>query len=481
MKVKEHYPLYQALANIVGTEHVTDDDFACWATIGDLGIELPPESHLVSPPDIVVRPQSTEQVSRVMRLAQRTSTPVTVAGGKSGVGGGCMPSEGGILLDMLDMNEVLEVDEDSMVVWVQAGCTWSKMLTELERKGLTTGCMGPHGNMSAAVGGSVALNSFGVNTPKYGHVGECVASLEVVLPTGDVIRTGTRSNQAANFTYRYLQGPDMAGLFTGGSGVFGVVTEAALRIYDIPVHTAFSCFAFKSVEAMMEALYRVQRSGYLTDGMGLVGGATQRYFPQVPEAVGVLGLGFDDYDERIARAQKDICDRIALEHGGEDLGQELGEAIVANKWGLASNMNLGFGNSPQMVGPSTTMNALRGGVKAFVEHAERHASDMTVVPHTDLPACQVYVLISNQVMALIGHGGQFTSWDREMRQKWYREDRDFLYRRVKGIGDSLDLVGHRGTEAVVASWNPAYHEFLRALKKAIDPNMILNRGIFNLT
>ena len=482
MKVKEHHPLYQALANIVGTEHVTDDDFACWATIGDLGIELPPESHLVSPPDIVVRPQSTEQVSRVMRLAQRTSTPVTVAGAKSGVGGGCMPSEGGILLDMLDMNEVLDIDEDSMVVWVQAGCTWSKMLTELERKGLTTGFLGPCGNMSAAVGGGIALNSFGVNTPKYGHTGECVASLEVVLPTGEVIRTGTRSNQNANFTYRYLQGPDMTGLFIGGSGAFGVVTEAAFRIYDIPKYVEFTGFAFKSIEAALEAMYRMQRRRYVIDGMMLVGETVKMMVPQAdPETIALLAVAFDDNDERIVKIQKEVCDEIALQCGGQDCGPEIAQLVVSNKWGLATTMSMSYGNAMECVVPTSTMNALRGRVKACLEHAATHAPDLARIPYTDMPSNQCFVLVSQQAMALVGYLGNFTPWDKKLRQKCYQIDRDFQYWRIKELGDCVYWIGHRGTEAVVASWHPAYHEFLKSLKRTVDPNLILNRGILGLT
>jgi glycolate oxidase len=482
LEVKEHHPLYQALANIVGTEHVTDDDFACWATMGDIGIELPPQSHLVGPPDIVVRPQSTEQVSRVMRLAQRTSTPVTVAGAKSGIGGGATPSEGGILLDMLDMNKVLHIDEDSMVVWVQAGCTWSKMLTELEKKGLTTGFLGPCGNLSAAVGGGIALDSYGVNNAKYGHTGENVASLEVVLPTGDVIRTGTRSNQAANFTYRYLQGPDMAGLFIGGSGVFGVITEAAFRVYDIPKYAEFSSFAFTKFEPAIEALYRMQRRRYITDGIMMIGNTVKMIVPQAdPDTVACLAIGFDDTDEVIAKRQKEVCDEIALQFGGQYCGPEIGQLLVSNKWGLATTMSMSWGNSMECVVPTSTMNALRSRLKACLEHAERHASVLTTVPYTDLPAITFTFLVSNQGMVLVGYLGSFTPWDKEKRQKCYQIDRDFQYWRVKELGDCVYWIGHRGTECVVASWHPTYHEFLKSLKRTLDPNLILNRGILGLT
>ena len=200
-----------------------------------------------------------------------------------------------------------------------------------------------------------------------------------------------------------------------------------------------------------------------------------------PETTALLAVAFDDNDERIVKIQKEVCDEIALRCGGQDCGPEIAQLVVSNKWGLATTMSMTYGNAMECVVPTSTMNALRGRVKACLEHAAAHASDLARIPHTDMPSNQCFALVSQQAMVLVGYLGNFTPWDKELRQKCYQTDRDFQYWRVKELGDCVYWIGHRGTESVVASWHPAYHEFLKSLKRTVDPNLILNRGILGLT
>ena len=136
-----------------------------------------------------------------------------------------------ILVDMTDMENIIHIDEASMAVTVQAGVTWGKLRHELAKRGLRPGPLGPHGTWGATIGGALSYDSCCIDSHRYGQLSEDVLNLQVVLPTGEVIDTGSRSNPSSSIYHRYCNGPDLAGLFLGASGSLGIITEASVRVY----------------------------------------------------------------------------------------------------------------------------------------------------------------------------------------------------------------------------------------------------------
>ena len=218
--------VFDKLTGIVGPDHVTETEFILLTYTRDFGIQ-PPRW-----PAFVVRPGSIEEIVEVVRVANEYGIPISPRGGGSAQEGGCQ-SEGGIVLETLRLNQILDIDEDTGTVTVQSGITFVKLMSELEKRGWKIG-IAPSGAMAGTPGAHVSRPGVGWGNIKYVSQGDQVIGLKVVLPTGDVVRTGTAANPNADAFFRYGLGPDLAGLFIGAEGAFGVVTEVTLRMYPWP-------------------------------------------------------------------------------------------------------------------------------------------------------------------------------------------------------------------------------------------------------
>ncbi len=179
-------------------------------------------------PDVVARPTTTEQVSRILRAANSTGTPVYARGAGSGLTGGAVPVRGGIVLDFALMNKILAVDADNMTALVQPGVITGDLQQRAQKLGLFYP-PDPASSDFCTTGGNVAENSGGLRGTKYGSTREYVMALEVVLADGEVIRVGSGAPKS-------VTGYDLVRLFVGSEGTLGVFTEISLRLVPLPEH-----------------------------------------------------------------------------------------------------------------------------------------------------------------------------------------------------------------------------------------------------
>jgi D-lactate dehydrogenase (cytochrome) len=180
--------------------------------------------HLAALPDAVVFPESTEDVARVMRFATERRIPVTPVGANSSLEGHTVPVQGGISLDMTRMDAILEFRPEDLLIVVQPGCTYPRVNDHVRRSGLFFPVdPGAH----ASLGGMVSTNASGTAAVRYGVTGDYVLALEVVLPSGQGIRVGSRARKSSS-------GYDLKSLFCGAEGTLGVVTEVTLRLVGLP-------------------------------------------------------------------------------------------------------------------------------------------------------------------------------------------------------------------------------------------------------
>lgn len=203
------------LQAIVGESNATDRDTVLIAYSRDASLVD------TLKPDYVVRPQTIEHISEILKLANQTKAPVIAAGGRCGMGGACLPLKGGIMLDMTGINHV-SASKDNMTVKVGAGCTWGNLLYQLKEQGFKPGFRGPYSGHSATVGGSVSSNSVGLASAKWGQAPQGVTSLKVVLPEGDILETGSRINLNARPFNRFNCTADITGLFCGDHSLLSV-------------------------------------------------------------------------------------------------------------------------------------------------------------------------------------------------------------------------------------------------------------------
>ena len=205
------------------------------------------------PPDVVVEPTTTDEVSALMQWASAHAIPVTAAGARTGLSGGALAVEGGIALSMRRMNSILEVDERNLQVRLQPGVIVERLQDTVAEKGLFY-AVDPASRGSCSIGGNIAENSGGPRAVKYGVTKDWVLNLEVVLADGSVIRTG--ANTLKNST-----GYNLTSLVVGSEGTLAIVTEATLKLLPWPSHNALMLVPFASAERACTAVAEIFKSG----------------------------------------------------------------------------------------------------------------------------------------------------------------------------------------------------------------------------
>ena len=200
-------------------------------------------------PGVVVRPDTTEQVSEVLKVASRHQTAVTAQGGRSGVVGGAIAPTGAIALDLTGLNRVLGIDTVSGTVSVEAGVFGPELERAVQDEGWTVGHF-PQSFDLATVGGWLACRGAGQYSNRYGKIEDIVRALTVVLANGDVVELGGRGPRQA-------VGPDLMQLFVGSEGTLGVITRASLVLHPLAEYEQRAAYGFASFAEGLEACRRI--------------------------------------------------------------------------------------------------------------------------------------------------------------------------------------------------------------------------------
>ena len=209
----------------------------------------------------VVRPSSTEELSRIVALCAAQGLAVIPRGGGFSYTGGYTPvSAESVTVDMRGLDQIVEINEEDMYVRVGTGCTWRVLYETLKARGLRTPYYGPMSGYNATVGGALSQGSFFLGSTEYGTTAETVLSLEVVLANGDIVHTGSDSASGVGPFYRFY-GPDLTGLFLADTGAMGFKAVATLKLIRFPAHQAYGSFAFNSGPQAMAALSEIGRAG----------------------------------------------------------------------------------------------------------------------------------------------------------------------------------------------------------------------------
>jgi len=203
-------------------------------------------------PDFVVLPESTEEVQAVVKLAAKHRVPLLPKGGGSNLAGALLPLTGGIVVDTIRMNRVVEVSVPDLYVTAQCGITLKELDEKLAEHGLTLNQV--QGSYKVAtIGGSISTAGFARKHQKYGVIGDRVMSLEVVLADGRVLRTGPKVLYTST-GYRLHQ------MFVGAEGTLGIITEATLRVEPLPEARSALIAFFDDFHAALEAGRRIMGS-----------------------------------------------------------------------------------------------------------------------------------------------------------------------------------------------------------------------------
>lgn len=264
---------YQAISQPHESSQKLKDDLT--AIVGDKNVRDDEATRALYSQDIwsagssmvryVVTPRSIAQIAQVVSVAYAANVAVVPRGGGMSYTGGSIPeSENSISLDMAQMDNIVSIDGKNMTVTVEPGCTWAKLHAALSPLGLRTPFWGTMSGITATIAGGVSQLTAMLGAGHYGTVSESVVAMTMVLGDGRIVRTGARGPDNNMPFYRHY-GPDLAGLFCGDSGVFGIKAEITLRLIRTPAHEAYASFSFKSGTNMLEAMAEMARNGIASE------------------------------------------------------------------------------------------------------------------------------------------------------------------------------------------------------------------------
>ena len=264
-------------------------------------------------PDVVVRPLSTDQVSRVLYWATRNAVPVTPWGLGSSVTGAALPMRGGISLDLSGMKRVLALEPINLLIRVQAGMLGLELEQQLNERGFTLN-HSPQSLDRSTVGGWVSTRATGQFSSRWGGIEELALALTAVLPTGEVVETPLSPRAAV--------GPDLRHLFMGAEGTLGVVTEVAMKIFPIAEHRVYQTLAFPTVDAGLAAMRGITQAGLRPFLVRLYDADEARHAMKDPGfSSPVMFLGFEGL-RAVAEAEYAAGLQICAQEEGSAIGPE---------------------------------------------------------------------------------------------------------------------------------------------------------------
>ena len=469
--------LPDALAAIVGAEHVLTDDESRehWSFDAVTPARLGDRADLADARvEAVVRPSNACEVAAILMLAARRGVPVVPYGGGTGVMGAVVPVRGGVALDTGRMNRIMEISREDRAARVQPGVILADLNAAAEKRGMALG-HDPWSLPIATVGGAISTDSVGYRASKYGSMGQQVRALEVALASGEIIRTRP---------VRQSAGPMLNGLFAGAEGTMGVITEATVDLHALPEAREFASAGFASFEQGYPAAARLFDLGLVPALFDLT---EERGAADAP-APCILYLMFEGCREEVA-AQRARAMAEALAAGGRDLGP----APTREYWETRHAVAERWRDRTAPLRPT----------ERWRERRWRYADYL----HVALPASRVpeFKRFCEQAAAREGL---------EIRESavWTRPDLFSVFVRVPGGGDESDgarddgaeFALRRGVDAMLEEalrlgggveychglgvklagwaerdWGGAL-PLARLLKRAVDPNGILNPGKLGL-
>lgn len=264
-------------------------------------------------PDAVAFPESADEVAAIARICAETGCPIVPYGIGTSLEGHIVPVNGGISVDFSRMNRVLEIDERNLLATVEPGVTRKQLNEELRATGLMF-TVDP--GADATIGGMTATRASGTNAVRYGTMRENVMALEVVLPDGQVIQTGTKARKSS-------AGYDLTNLFVGSEGTLGLITRVTVRLFGQPEAILAATCAFETVEGAVDSVMDAMQVGLPMARIELLDEVQMRgmniYNPdmKLPETPHLF-LEFHGSESGVAE-QIEIFTAIAEDHGGSGL------------------------------------------------------------------------------------------------------------------------------------------------------------------
>ncbi len=415
-------------------------------------------------PDVVIHPQTTEQVAAVLRIADEKRIPVVPRGAATGLAGAAVPVQGSICLNMARMNRILEISTADTLAVAEPGVVTYDLQKAVEKVGLFYP-PDPASVYQCTLGGNVATNAGGPRCLKYGVTADYVLGLTVVLPGGQVMHTGSR-------TIKDVAGYNLTQLFVGSEGTLGVVTEITVRLIPKPAAQLTALAAFPKLADACTAVGNILQAGVVPLVTEIMDQGTTKAIEDfkhlgLPTDVEALLLIAVDGDADLIQKEIVIVADILKKSGA----REVRPAKTAEE-------------------SEALWEARRSVSPGIARLARNKLGEDIAVPRSQIPAMVARlqdIARANDVRIVVyGHIGDGNLHPTVLCD---RRDGEQMKRVEKAAGEILDaaialggtLTGEHGIgifkrDHVIGSLDPVKLSYMMAIKKLFDPNNILNPG-----
>ena len=420
------------------------------------------ESHFPdAAPDAVVFAHSTEEVAEVVRACGEFGVPLIPFGVGSSLEGHILATRGGVCIDFSEMNKVLDIRAEDMLVVVQAGVTRKQLNTELHGTGLFFP-IDP--GADASLGGMAATRASGTNAVRYGTMRENVLGLTAVMADGRVIRTGGRARKSS-------AGYDLTRLLVGSEGTLGVITELTIRLHPLPEATSAAVCAFPDVVSAVNTVIETIQLGVPVARIELVDAlcvrAINRYSKTTLREAPTLFFEFHGSPAGVSE-QAHTVQELATEHGGLDFEwadhpEDRSRLWAARHDAYFASLNLRAGSRAITTDVCVPISALAECVGATQADIDASGLIAPIVGHVGDGNFHAIILVDP---ADADEGAKAEALNRRIVGRALAMGGTCTGEHGIGIGKQDFLVQEHG-EAV---------DFMRAIKRALDPDNLLNPG-----
>ena len=448
------------LREIVGDERVLDDP----DTIERYSCDETPE--LYSMPDLVVLPETSDEVAEVVKLCYENEVPITPRGAGTGVAGGAVPILGGVVVSLEKMKDIIEVDEKNLIARVQPGIITGEFQRKIESIGLYYP-PDPASVDSCSLGGNVATSAGGMKAFKYGTTKNFVYGLEVVLPEGEKVRLGGKM-------IKDVAGYDLKSLIIGSEGTLGIITEVMVKLVPKPSFSAELLAGFESSSAAISAALRIiPKTGVYPAAMEFMEGEIvklvevllEHELPMSDCAAQII-VALESFDETRLERELEVVGEHLLEEGAVDVLVAMTRPESERLWKARRSIRDAIRHRSKDIAaedvavPPTRIPELLEGVKKI---GEKHGATILGFGH-------------------LGDGNMHIDLLRDsMEDDVWAAAKDEIVPEILGLAVKLGgtITGEHGIGYVKRKYLRMFYESpfvntIATIKKAIDPKGLMN-------
>ena len=415
-------------------------------------------------PDAVVSPRNTTEVAEIVKICNELQIPIVPRGSGTNLCGGTCPTEGGIVLLFKRMNKILEIDEENLTITVQPGIITLDMINAVEAKGLFYP-PDPSSMKISTIGGNINENSGGLRGLKYGVTRDYVIALQVVLPNGDVIRTGGK-------LAKDVAGYDLTRLFVGSEGTLGIITEATLKLIPMPETKKTMLALYQDIDAAARTVSKIISNKIIPTTLEFLDQPTL----QVVEAHAQIGL------------PTDVQAVLLIEQDGPP---EVVERDLAKMAEVCKQENA---VSVEVASTEDEADALRTARRTALSALAR-LKPTTILEDATVPRSEIAKMVRaineiaekyNVKICTFGHAGDGNlhptcPTDSRDHDEMERVEKAFAEIFQKAIELGGTITGEHGVGAMKApylEWKLGKEGInaMKAIKQSLDPNNIMNPG-----